>query len=425
MRYEVRGRVVDSFTGDGISGVRVEAWDKDFGLDDYLGASRTITDGSFAIAFDSTAFADLFDHWPDVYFKVYCYNELLTSTEDSVLWNVNTAQTGVTIHTRAPQPPSCGEERHIYLKIERIDDYSPVQPQDKVVPPVQYGRDCMRFHGHENGLIPQAEIDARSLTAVVYREYLDSGYLIPKPDKLIEADVNEPVYSHRVPGTVIYTRPCQRLKIHVWNTDDVPHSLHVHGLRYGIDSDGSWPFGTEAAHHGGRSDAICPGETWTYTFDVPDNALGAWPFHDHTHHMFSKIDEGLFGGIVVLGPCDRPPRRFQFPWHLLRPLFLDIERLERLPVFAGRDLPEKLDIGEDSSFALAPHIHVRRLRPETRLLVGHHLEFLEEFAVKELALPRRLVNTDHVPCSSTSSAISTPSRSSTPTTSKSLVARRS
>ena len=54
----------------------------------------------------------------------------------------------------------------------------------------------------------------------------------------------------------------------------MPHSLHVHGLRYGIDSDGSWPFGTEAAHHGGRSDAICPGDTWIYTFDVPDNALG-------------------------------------------------------------------------------------------------------------------------------------------------------
>ena len=55
---------------------------------------------------------------------------------------------------------------------------------------------------------------------------LDSGYLIPKPDKLLAADVNEPTFRHRVPGTVIYTRPCQRLKIHVWNTDDVPHSLH-------------------------------------------------------------------------------------------------------------------------------------------------------------------------------------------------------
>ena len=30
MRHEIRGRVVNSFTSDGIGGVRVEAWDKDF-----------------------------------------------------------------------------------------------------------------------------------------------------------------------------------------------------------------------------------------------------------------------------------------------------------------------------------------------------------------------------------------------------------
>jgi plastocyanin len=397
MRFAIKGRVVDQVTGDGIGGVRVEAWDKDLLLDDYLGSATTTSDGGFTIQFDDSAFREIFfDNWPDLYFKVYCYNELLVSTEGSVLWNVRDPLVGVEIKAPHPKPPSCGE-RHIYLKIERIENYSPVKPQDKVVPPVQYGRDCMRNHGHENALIPQAEIDARSLTAVVYREYLDPGYLIPKPDKLIAADINEPAWSHRVPGTVIYTRPCQRLKIHVWNMDDVSHSLHVHGLRYGIDSDGSWPFGTEAAHHGGRSDAICPGQTWIYTFDVPDDALGAWPFHDHTHHMDMKIDQGLFGGIVVLGQCDRPPRRFRFPWHLLRPIYLDIARLEGLPPMIGKELPQKLEFDEETIVDLAPHIHLRRLKPPTRELLRQHLEFLEEFTLKELALPRPLVNTDHVP----------------------------
>ena len=41
MRYEIRGRVIDAVSGDGIGGVRVEAWDKDFGLDDYLGVAST------------------------------------------------------------------------------------------------------------------------------------------------------------------------------------------------------------------------------------------------------------------------------------------------------------------------------------------------------------------------------------------------
>lgn len=397
MQYDIRGQVVNLLTGDGISGVRIEAWDKDFVLDDYLGSASTVTDGSFSIRFDDSAFRDIFfDTWPDLYFKVYCYNELLVSTENSVLWNIRYPQTSVTIKANNPKPLSCSE-RHIYLKIERIEHYSPVRPQEKVVPPVQYGRDCMRGDGHENGLIPQAEIDARSLTAVVYREYLDSGYLIPKPEKLIAADINEPAYTHRVPGTVIYTRPCQRLKIHVWNTDDVPHSLHMHGLRYGIDSDGSWPFGTEATHHGGRSDAICPGQTWIYTFDVPDNALGAWPFHDHTYHHDIKIDQGLFGGVVVLGSCDRPPRRFWFPWELLRSIYLDIEQLERSPIFVDKRVPELLEFNEETVIPLVPHIHAQRLKDEARLILKQRLDFLEEFTLKELALPRRIINTDHVP----------------------------
>ena len=397
MRYEIKGQVVDEFGGGGIGGVRVEAWDKDPGIDDHLGSASTLGDGSFSISFDESAFSDLFlDKRPDLYFKVYCYNQLLVSTEGSVMWNVSDPQVGVTIKAPHPKPLPCNE-RHIYLKIERIEHYSTVFPTDHPIAPAEYGRDCMRGHGHENGLIPQAEIEAREVPAVVYREYLDSGYLIPKPDKLIAADVNEPPYTHRVPGTVIYTRPCQRLKIHVWNTDNVPHSLHMHGLRYGIDSDGSWPFGTEAAHHGGRSDAICPGETWTYTFDVPDNALGAWPFHDHTHHMHNKIDQGLFGGLVVLGPCDRPPRRFFFPWEFLRPIYLDLERLERRPFFADKRAPEKLEFEDETVLQLAPHVHAKRLKPETRLILDQLLHGLEEIALKDLAVWRRVTNTDHVP----------------------------
>jgi hypothetical protein len=80
----------------------------------------------------------------------------------------------------------------VYLRIETIPGYSPVEPDDHVSPPVQYRRDCMRGDNHEDGTIPADEVDARRLTAVIYREYLDPGYLIPKPDKLVVADINEP-----------------------------------------------------------------------------------------------------------------------------------------------------------------------------------------------------------------------------------------
>ncbi len=203
--------------------------------------------------------------------------------------------------------------RNIYLKIEPIPDYSPVYPDPMAGPPIRYGRDCMRNTGHEDTFIPPSEINARKVAVLVYREYLDPAYVVPKPDKIVLADINEPAYHHRVPGTVIYAHPGDRLKIHVLNGDSEPHSLHVHGVLYGIDSDGSWPFGVQSAD-GRRSDEICPGQHWTYTFDVTDKMIGAWPFHDHHQNIAANINRGLFGGIVVLPEDDcEPPRRMELP----------------------------------------------------------------------------------------------------------------
>ena len=42
-------------------------------------------------------------------------------------------------------------ERQIYLRIERIPDYSPVAPQDKTPPTIKYKHDGMRNHAHEDG----------------------------------------------------------------------------------------------------------------------------------------------------------------------------------------------------------------------------------------------------------------------------------
>ena len=63
--------------------------------------------------------------------------------------------------------------RNVYLKIEQIPDYSPVEPSGHAV--ANYRRDCMRNSGHEDGAIPLSEVDARRLDALIYREYLDPG----------------------------------------------------------------------------------------------------------------------------------------------------------------------------------------------------------------------------------------------------------
>jgi len=96
--FRILGCVVDRTTKHGIKGLRVEAWDKDFFVSDLVGSTTTSEDGTFQIQFDESYFKELFlDRRPDLFFKVYKKDELLKSTEDSVLWNVAAGETQVTI----------------------------------------------------------------------------------------------------------------------------------------------------------------------------------------------------------------------------------------------------------------------------------------------------------------------------------------
>jgi len=186
--------------------------------------------------------------------------------------------------------------RDIFLKIEPLPSYSPLAP---VACARHFGRDCMFNAGHESGRIPAQEILASTADGLVYREYLDAHYTVPNKAKLIEADVNEPPWDRRIPGCLLYAKPGERLYIHVWNSDTSGcHSFHIHGLRYGIESDGAWPLGV-AGRDGRRSDEILPGQKWTYVFDVTFEMAGAWGFHDHSHNVARNVNLGLFGGLIV------------------------------------------------------------------------------------------------------------------------------
>src|SRR3954453_20791197 len=143
------------------------------------------------------------------------------------------------------------KRRDVFLRIEALERYSPLAP----LPCARhYGRDCMFNTGHELGRVSPQEIATAAVDAVVYREYLDPHYTVPNRAKIVEADVNEPPWERRVPGAVLWARPGERLHIHVLNGDPHEcHSFHLHGLRYGIESDGAWPFGVGATD-GRRSD---------------------------------------------------------------------------------------------------------------------------------------------------------------------------
>jgi plastocyanin len=230
----------------------------------------------------------------------------------------------------------CGTRRDIFLKIEPLLGYSPLAPDPCSR---RWGRDAMFNPGHELGRVQGDEIIATTIDALVYREYLDSHYTIPNTAKLIAADVNEPGWDRRVPGCVIYARPGERLYVHVLNGDGADcHSFHLHGLRYGIESDGAWPFGVRA-RSGRRSDEIRPGDSWTYVFDVTEDTIGAWPFHDHVRRVQANINRGLFGALIVRDPA--APR----PDHEI-PLFV-----HQLQGAAQTDTFQSQDLGHGATFS--------------------------------------------------------------------------
>ena len=96
--YRAKGRVVDTATGLGIAGLRVEAWDKDLIFNDLLGSAVTDGKGRFQIAYQESDFKDLFGSKKlDLFFRVFQNGVLIKSTEDSVQWNLDETETEIQI----------------------------------------------------------------------------------------------------------------------------------------------------------------------------------------------------------------------------------------------------------------------------------------------------------------------------------------
>ena len=94
--YRTKGRVIDSATGLGVAGVRVEAWDKDLIFNDLLGSAVTDGTGRFQIGYQDSDFKDLFGSKNlDLFFRVFQNGVLIKSTEDSVQWNVEKTETEI------------------------------------------------------------------------------------------------------------------------------------------------------------------------------------------------------------------------------------------------------------------------------------------------------------------------------------------
>lgn len=202
---------------------------------------------------------------------------------------------GGTTPTCDPQT-GCGyepRERTYFVSAEEVDwNYAPD------------GQNVMM--GRPFGEVEQVFVRGDGRTRVgstyrkaVYREYTDESFSVLK---LPSAEDN---YLGML-GPVIRAVVGDSIKVVFRNLGSHPYSVHPHGVEYAKDSEGAGANdGTPDADK--HDDAVMPGETYTYTWRVPERAgpgpsdasSVVWLYHSHVGNGVADEYAGLIGAIIV------------------------------------------------------------------------------------------------------------------------------
>lgn len=109
-------------------------------------------------------------------------------------------------------------------------------------------------------------------------------------------------------GPVLRAEVGDTIRVTFRNAAPVPFSLHPHGVVYPKGSEGAPYVDGSAGVRDGGDDRVAPGETWPYTWFVPDSAGPGpgdpssipWLYHGHVHEAGDE-NTGLVGVILVTG----------------------------------------------------------------------------------------------------------------------------
>jgi manganese oxidase len=132
----------------------------------------------------------------------------------------------------------------------------------------------------------------------IYREYTDGTFTQLKPLAPEERYLG-------IMGPIVHAEVGDTVKIVFRNNASRPYSIHPHGVFYGKDSEGvAYNDNSTAADRLG--DAVAPGATYTYTWQVPERAGPGpndpdsivWLYHSHVEEM-KDVNSGLIGAIVI------------------------------------------------------------------------------------------------------------------------------
>jgi manganese oxidase len=156
-------------------------------------------------------------------------------------------------------------------------------------------------NGHDAIERERFEPAATRLDTVVYRRFT-RGWRRPWPNRRAH-----PADNDGIPGPLIRARVGDRIRVHFENRDTLrgdAHSMHFHGVRYPVGSDGSFLPGFS-----GPGGAVAPGRRFTYELTAGRDSAGVWPYHDHSRAMHESIAGGLYGALSIRGRRERAPDR--------------------------------------------------------------------------------------------------------------------
>ena len=161
------------------------------------------------------------------------------------------------------------------------------------------GRNLTGMPTPEGGLEDEsAMVKQKTYLKAVYREYTDATFKALKP--------RSPQWEHLgMLGPLIRAEVGDTIKVVFKNNTKIFCSMHPHGLAYAKDSEGAlYNDGTSAADK--KDDAVAPGESYTYTWSVPERAGPGpgdpssvlWMYHSHFVEP-REMNTGLIGPVIV------------------------------------------------------------------------------------------------------------------------------
>jgi FtsP/CotA-like multicopper oxidase with cupredoxin domain len=132
----------------------------------------------------------------------------------------------------------------------------------------------------------------------LYREYTDGSFTSLKP--------RPPEWEHLgALGPVIYASVGDTIEFVFKNQTQYPFSVHAHGVLYTKANEGA-PYNDGTSGADKADDAIAPGATYTYRWQVPERAGPGpadassvlWMYHSHVGEV-TDTNSGLVGPLVI------------------------------------------------------------------------------------------------------------------------------